>query len=144
MNMSPRIIGLGSKELTQIASFTAEGRKIYASYSKSVEGPVNFENLDRAFKAWAEDKSAKKADNEDVANGFGCLFGELLKTEFGFGWQQIEDQYGIEKALVDEKTGSVVFPVNSVWKRIEPKLDTTPFFKPMRDAIKQHLDSLKD
>ena len=143
MNMTPRILGLGKNDLTQIAAFTAKGREIYASYSKAAPGPVSFANLDKAFKAWAEDKSATKADNEEAANGFGCLFGELLKAEFGFGWQIIEDQLGTEKAVVDEVTGSVVFPINTVWKRIEPKLDTTPFFQPMHDSIKQHLDSLK-
>lgn len=143
MNMTPRILGLGKKDLTQIAASTAKGREIYASYSGLVKGPASFENLDMIFKAWAEDKSVTKADNDEMANGFGCLFGELLKAEFGFGWQIIEDQFGSEPALVDEVTGSVVYPINSVWKRIEPKIDTTAFFKPMRDAIKQHLDSLK-
>ncbi len=143
MNMTPRILGLSPKELTKIAANTTKGREIYASYSGMVKGPVNFENLDKVFKAWAEDKSATKAGNEEMANCFGSLFGELLKAEFGFGWQIIEDQFGSEPALVDEVTGSVVYPINSVWKRIEPKLDTTAFFKPMRDAIKQHLDSLK-
>ena len=143
MNMTPRILGLGKNDLTQIAACTAKGREIYAEYAKAASGPVSFANLDKAFKAWADDKSVTKADNEEVANGFGCLFGELLKAEFGFGWQIIEDQYGTEKAVVDEVTGSVVFPINTVWKRIEPKLDTTAFFQPMHDSIKQHLDSLK-
>lgn len=141
MNITPKILGLGAKELTKIAANTAKGREIYASY---IKGPASFENLDKVFKAWAEDKSVVKAENEEIANGLGSLFGELLKTEFGFGWQMIEDQYGCEPALVDEKTGSVVFPINSVWKRIEPKVDTEAFFKPMHDAIKKHLESLKN
>lgn len=144
MNNAPKILGLNQKDLTKIASNTAKGREIYASYSSQVKGPASFENLDKAFKAWTEDNSALKAENEEIANGFGCLFGELLKAEFGFGWQMIEDQFGCESALVDEKTGSVVFPINSVWKRIEPKVTPEPFFKPMHDAIKKHLESLKN
>lgn len=143
MNITPRIMNLSQKQLTQVSLDAAKGRNICADYAKFTSGPVSYENLDKVFKAWVEDKSTTKASNEEIASGIGCLFGELLKAEFCFGWQMIEDPYGCELALVDENTGSVVYPVNSVWKRIEPKSDTTPFFQPMHDSIKQHLDSLK-
>ena len=140
MNMSPEILSLSGKDISQIGLNANKGRKIYAYYTEKESGPITYEGLDKIFKLWAEDESAKKANNEIMANAFGCLFGEMLKSEFGFEWMSIKDQYGIEKALMDNKTGSVVFPINSVWKRIEPELDTTAFFKPMHDAIKQHLE----
>lgn len=141
--MTPRILPLSQKELASIATYATNGRKIYATYYASDKGPISFENLDKAFKAWAESKDSARTSNDDIANGFGSLFGELLKAEFGFSWQNIEDQYGTEKALVDEKTGSVIFPINAVWKRIEPKIDTTDFFKPMYEAIKKHIEEQK-
>ena len=141
MNMQPKFLGLSRKDLSLIALNANKGREIYVSYSDKNSGPTTYDGLDKAFKLWAEDKTLTKINNEEMANAFGCLFGEMLKKEFGFEWQIIEDQLGTEKALVDEKTGSVVYPINSVWKRIEPKLDTEPFFKPMHDAIKQHLES---
>lgn len=141
--MTPRILPLSQKELTSIAAYASNGRSIYTSYSKLTKGPVSFENLDKAFKVWVEDKASTKASNEEIANAFGSLFGELLKAEFGFNWQNIEDQYGTEKALVDEKTGSVIFPINAVWKRIEPEIDTTDFFKPMYEAVKKHIEEQK-
>ena len=141
MNMTPKFLGLNRKDLSLIALNANKGREIYAAFNKKDSGPVTYEGMDKVFKLWAEDKSDTKVENEEMANAFGCLFGEMLKTEFGFEWHLIEDQYGTEKALIDEKTGSIVYPINSVWKRIEPKLDTEPFFKPMHDAIKQHLES---
>ena len=143
MSMSPEILSLNSKDISQIGLNANKGRKIYGYYMEKTSSPVTYEGLDKIFKIWAEDKSAKKADNEEIANSFGCLFGEMLKSEFGFEWMSIKDQYGIEKALMDNKTGSIIFPINSVWKRIEPTLDTTDFFKPMHDAIKQHLENNK-
>lgn len=143
MNMSPEILSLSRKDLSQIALHANRGREIYASYLKKDSGPVSYENLDKVFKMWAEDKSATKPDNEEIANGFGCLFGEMLKAEFGFEWQLIKDQYGTEKALLDNKTGSIIFPINSVLKRIEPEVDSNAFFKPMHEAIKQHIESTK-
>ena len=140
MNMSPEIFSLSSKDLTQIGLNASKGRSIYAYHTKKESGPITYEGLDKIFKLWAEDKSEKKPDNEEMANAFGCLFGEMLKAEFGFEWMSIKDQYGTEKALMDNKTGSIIFPINSVWKRIEPELDTTAFFKPMHDAIKEHLE----
>ena len=115
---------------------------LYAAFMKKDSGPVTYEGLDKVFKLWVEDKSVTKVENEEMANAFGCLFGEMLKKDFGFEWQLIEDHLGTEKALIDDKTGSVVYPINTVWKRIEPELSTEPFFKPMHDAIKQHLESL--
>lgn len=163
MNMSPKILGLSRKDLSLIALNANKGREIYAAFMKKDSGPVTYEGMDKVFKLWAEAKedqnvtpqamgplfgiwndgeSDEKDENEVMANAFGCLFGEMLKTEFTFEWQLIEDQLGTEKALIDEKTGSVVYPINSVWKRIEPKVDTEPFFKPMHDAIKKHLESV--
>ncbi len=143
MNMSPKILGLSRKDLSIIALNANKGREIYATFMKKDSGPVTYEGLDNVFKLWVEDKSVTKVENEEMANAFGCLFGEMLKKDFGFEWQLIEDHLGTEKALVDDKTGSVVYPINTVWKRIEPELSTEPFFKPMHDAIKQHIDSLK-
>ena len=142
MNMSPKILGLSRKDLSIIALNANKGREIYAAFMKKDSGPVTYEGLDKVFKLWVEDKSVTKVENEEMANAFGCLFGEMLKKDFGFEWQLIEDHLGTEKALIDDKTGSVVYPINTVWKRIEPELSTEPFFKPMHDAIKQHLESL--
>ena len=142
MNMSPKILGLSRKDLSIIALNANKGREIYAAFMKKDSGPVTYEGLDKVFKLWVEDKSVTKVENEEMANAFGCLFGEMLKKDFGFEWQLIEDHLGTEKALIDDKTGSVVYPINTVWKRIEPELSTEPFFKPMHDARKQHLESL--
>lgn len=42
--------------------------------------------------------------------------------------------------ISDENTGSVVFPINAVWKRIEPTLETGKFFQPMWEAVKNHVE----
>ena len=51
----------------------------------------------------------------------------------------VDDDFGTEYALVEEITGSIIFPINSVWKRVEPKLNKEDFFVPMWKAIETHI-----
>lgn len=138
--MNPQISDFSEKEKTWLAISIARGREMCLALTGHRHGPVTAENLDRIFQAWAALPEKNRASHEDVANGLGCLFGELLKADFGFVWQMIDDHYGREAAVIDEKTGSVVFPVNTVWKRIEPTLDSKDFFRPMWESVKKHLE----
>jgi hypothetical protein len=119
----------------------ATGRKILQKFSQTAKPPVSAELLDQAFSAWIKDTSS--FTHEEIANGLGCLFGDSLQQSFPFSWKIIDDDYGSEPALVDEATGSVIFPVNAVWKRIEPRLLTEAFFQPMFATIEKHLGEKK-
>jgi len=138
-NMQPKINDFSERERTRLAEGLARGRELCAKFETQQRGPVTAAVLDRVFQAWASNHAGHSIAADEVACGLGYLFGELLKTDFGFVWQMIEDRHGIEPAMVDEITGSIVFPVNTVWKRIEPKVDSQAFFQPMYDAIAGHL-----
>lgn len=138
--MNTNISDLSEKDKTWLAISLAKGRELCFSLTGSQQNSVSAEELDKIFMAWASLPEKKRTCNEDAANGLGSLFGELLKTDLGFRWQIVGDRYGTEPALIDEKTGSVVFPINAVWKRIEPTLDTSAFFQPMWEAVKSHVE----
>jgi hypothetical protein len=77
--------------------------------------------------------------NQEIAEGLGAVFGELLVQDFSMSWKAIEDEYGREYALIHEETGSVVFPINSIWKRLEPEIVREPVLEPMWNTVNEHL-----
>lgn len=141
--MQPNISDFNERDRTKLAEDLARGRELCLTLAGHQRGPANSAVLDKVFQAWAGQPVDRRASSEDLAHGLGSLFGELLKNDFGFRWQLIEDQYGTEPALVDDNTGSVVFPVNAVWKRIDPEVDRKAFFQPMYDSIASHLEKMQ-
>lgn len=137
--MQPKIMDFSENDRARLAEGLTCGRALCRQLDKQSCGPVTAASLDQVFLAWSAQPVGRRASDDDLANGLGYLFGELLKNDFGFVWQLIEDQYGCEPAVIDEGTGSVVFPINAVWKRISPEVDGKAFFKPMYDAIAGHL-----
>lgn len=135
--MTHNIKELNEKEKTWLSISLATGRKIVQQLTGSPKPAISPENLDQVFLAWSKQPSS--FSHEEIANGLGCLFGELLREHFHFSWKIVDDNYGSEAATIDEKTGSIVFPVNTVWKRIEPELKAEPLFVPMWKAIESHL-----
>jgi hypothetical protein len=140
--MAHRINDLNKKENEALSNFVEQGREILAEYGLS-KNKYNAKDLDNIFAGWAKNFQNEKFQKKQMAEGLGSLFGELLTIDFGFGWKMVEDEHGVELALVDENTGSIVFPINSVWKRIDPEVINQPFFVAMFDAIKKHIESQK-
>ncbi len=141
--MQPIICGFSKVQQAKLAEDIAHGRELFLALLGHHQGPPTAAQLDRVFQAWAAQPVGQRMADDNLANGLGSLFGELLKSDFGFVWQIIEDKFGAEPALVDEGTGSVVFPINAVWKRIEPEVDPKAFFQPMYDSIAQHLGKMQ-
>lgn len=135
--MSHQIKELNEKERTWLSLSLATGRKIMQQLTNTPKPEVTTQALDQTFLLWA--KNTSSFTHEEIASGLGCLFGELLRQSFPFSWKIVDDTYGSEAALIDEATGSIVFPVNTVWKRIEPELQAEPIFAPMWQAITDHL-----
>jgi len=140
--MAHRINDLNQKENETLSNYVEQGREILEGYGLS-KNQYNAKDLDNVFERWAQNYQNEKFQKNQIAEGLGSLFGELLTVDFGFGWKMVEDDHGIEVALVEEKTGSIVFPINSVWKRIDPEIITQPFIAAMFDAIKNHIESQK-
>lgn len=135
--MSHQIKELNEKEKTWLALSMATGRKIMHELTGEAKPAVTAPNLDRVFMLWSKDTA--RFTHEEIANGLGSLFGDLLREHFPFNWKIVDDDYGSEAALIDEATGSIVFPINTVWKRIEPELKNEPVFAPMWQAVADHL-----
>jgi hypothetical protein len=137
--MQTQIYPFANVDRQWLATSLERGRSICTHYS--VESGIDAGVLDRVFALWAG-SAARTQDfsNDEVANGLGSLFGELLQRSFKFSWVQVEDDYGREPALLEETTGSIVMPVNAVYKRIEPELQPQPFFLPMWQMIAAHLE----
>lgn len=49
----------------------------------------------------------------------GVAFGDALVQELALVWVTIQDEYGIDPALICESTSITVFPLTSISKRIE-------------------------
>ena len=136
--MQTQIHPFSNADRQWLARSLERGRAICTHYS--VESGLDAAALDRVFVLWAGSSSqASEFTADDIATCLGCLFGELLQRSFSFSWVQVEDEYGREPALLEEKTGSIVMPVNAVYKRIEPELQKQPFFEPMWQMIAAHL-----
>lgn len=112
-----------------VKHFCADSKKIDAQF------------LDQAFSGWCKNQTS--FSREQIAKGLGSLLGELIKKDFNFSWKMVEDDLGNEAALLDEISGSIVFPVNTVWKRIDPEVIAEPFFALMYQTIQLHLNQQK-
>jgi hypothetical protein len=140
--MKHQILDFGRQDSQKLAQNIQLGQKIAQHYAKTSD-KLQAHHLDTIFANWAAQPAEKSFSPQQVAEGLGSMFGEILKSNFSFMWKIIEDDHGREAALVDDLTGSIVFPVNSVYKRVEPEIINTPFFKEMYAAIEQHLKSQK-
>lgn len=135
------ITDFSSDDLSFAVSQANEGKNIIEGWG-NVSGLSAANLLDNAFIALVKSEKYKRYSNEDVANRFGYLFGELLRDNFSFSWKYVEDEYGREPALIEDKSGSIIFPINAVWKRLEPELILEPFFGNIYESLKKHINSL--
>ncbi|PKL50309.1 MAG: hypothetical protein CVV42_03375 [Candidatus Riflebacteria bacterium HGW-Riflebacteria-2] len=138
--MQTQIHPFSNADRQWLARSLERGRAI-CTHFKLLETSRDAAALDQAFLLWARSPAgAGQFSADEIADGLGSLFGELLQRQFNFSWCQIEDQHGREIALLEETTGSIVMPVNAVHKRIEPELQKQPFFAPMWQMIAAHLE----
>ena len=134
--MNPSIYSLTDKNKQFISKNLNKAKEICNSYLNTDR--LTIAQFDELFLKWSQNKG--DFTSEDIANGLGVLFGEKLVKEFSFSWKLITDEHGTEYALVEDNIGSIIFPINSVWKRIEPKLATDKFFEPMWKAIQDYME----
>lgn len=133
--MSPTITALSDKNNRFIELSIIKGRDICKKQITAQD--FTPKQLDQVFLHWANNQG--NTSTEDIANGLGALFGDMLTKNFKFSWKMVTDDYSTEYALIDDITGSIIFPINALWKRIEPKLNKEDFFVPMWTAIENHL-----
>jgi hypothetical protein len=86
--------------------------------------------LDKAFRNWKRDKSATRATDQDVASGFGVLFGNYIVKHKDCRWVVLTDASGTDLAL-ESSEREQMFPISTVWKRIDPSNEDMTFFEPI-------------
>ncbi|EMJ90293.1 DUF3806 domain-containing protein [Leptospira meyeri] len=123
-----KIHEIDSKDIEWLNRSNTIGYDILDWYNKSKE--VSPRSLDSAFKKWKLDKTENKAPENLVAIGLGSLFGKYIKDNKKCRWVVVIDSFGKDFSLINEN-GSEVYPINSVWKRIDPSNKDMSFFEPI-------------
>jgi hypothetical protein len=133
-----KILEFTDKDKEALAHNLQLGKKILLKAGKNPD-KLQVNHLDSVFSLWGEKNDLQDFSSQQIAEGLGSVFGDIICRQFSFSWMIIEDDHGKEPALVENSSGSVVYPVNSIWKRIEPELNTQPFFKEMFNTIEAHI-----
>jgi len=108
------------------------GYEVLSWYANTNE--VTPDNLDKTFQAWKVDSSENRAPDAVVATGLGVLFGNYIIKNKNAKWMVVNDNYGTEIAVISAN-GYETYPVNAVWKRIEPDNEELKFFEPIYTIV---------
>ena len=85
-----------------------------------------YENLDKAYEAWAEDANADKPSPEAVLTGLGTVFGNRIGHKHSTSWQLITDEHGTDFLIAIK--GYEIYPLDFVAKRIATLSTNEPEF----------------
>lgn len=131
-NQERKIRELNPKDIEWLDRSNKIGYDVLDWYNKNKE--LNPRTLDTAFKKWKSDKTDNKAPENIVAVGLGSLFGKYIKDHKKCRWVVVTDSFGTDFSLINE-TGSEVYPINSVWKRMDPNNKDINFFEPIWTSV---------
>ena len=95
---------------------------------------------------WRRDQGSSKISEDDIANCLGCLFGELLRAEFGSEWKFVTDDYGTDLALhiiTSSDHTWETFPLQFVAKRVGSDEDESGFFSAFVLMMHQEMQKAK-
>ncbi|MBP5437806.1 MAG: DUF3806 domain-containing protein [Treponema sp.] len=137
-NQKPQLRDLTQEEINIINTNIDLGNKIVNSSSveKSVTNELRI--LDIVFKNWLNGNSIFSED--EIASGLGILFGEIARKELSMEWQMITDEYGTDYCLVHRKTNIMIFPISTVYKRIDSK--EYDFFWDIYQIVKNQIEEI--
>ena len=127
-NAKREIRNLRPPEVEWLAKADDVGRKVLSYYAKTTE--VTPKTLDAAFRNWKADTSSKRAPDRVIAEGLGVLFGNYVLKRKVASWVIVTDGFGTDFAI-RSPAGKELYPISSVWKRIDPKDDDLNFFEPI-------------
>jgi hypothetical protein len=65
------------------------------------------------------EKKVLRDDQTETWQAMGVVMGDLMAEEFDLHWVQVEDEFGVSKALQWEDTTNFVFPITLLSKRIK-------------------------
>jgi len=131
-NSKREIRPLQSSDVEWLAKADEVGRKVLKHYAQTAE--VTPKTLDSAFRNWKADKGPKRAPDRVIAEGLGALFGNYVVKRKVASWAVVTDSFGTDLA-VRSPAGRELYPISSVWKRIDPKDGDINFFEPIWTLI---------
>jgi len=102
---------------------------------ETVEGKLKL--LDTILKSdWIEKNETVKLQS------LGITFGDVIVQDLNFLWIEVEDEYGIDPALILPNTTLILFPMTMISKRIErgERVDIYELY----EALKDDLNELKN
>ena len=111
-----------------------KGVAICEKYLNCQLNEISLEQLDYVFQKWKTDQDVNKPDDEAVASGLGALFGEYVVSQKIGKWIVVTDSYGTDLS-VEAFNGTQIYPINAVWKRIDPENLDLSFFEPIYATI---------
>ena len=116
----------------------ALAQRISAHYGMAEDNAVEPHQLDVLFQKWKADTSPGKPTDQEVATGLGCALGQYLTDRVYGRWIVATDSFGTMIAVQSTSTGWLLFPIDAVWKRIDPHNGESSFFEPIASAFTEH------
>lgn len=104
------------------------GLEVLAYYADTED--VSPTSLDVAFRNWKSDATESRAPDTVVASGLGVLFGNYIVARKDSSWVVVSDSFGTDLAIRSPE-GQEMYPITSVWKRIDPDSGDINFFEPI-------------
>jgi hypothetical protein len=135
LNAAQEVRELSKQDHLWLEQARSNGFQVLKRYEGTVE--VTPSTLDRAFQKWKQDTSAGRASNEAVAQGLGVLFGDFVVMKQGSRWAIVTDSFGTDLAVVSSRN-TQIYPINAVWKRIDPSNEDMAFFEPIWSGVLEH------
>lgn len=137
--MAHKLINISPKTQNRIEQNITLGKNICTSYGITQKDTILPKDLDITFKLWKEDQRPEKITSAEVIQGLGCLFGGLMRLEFGLQWKIVDDNLGTSLALIHSKSTWETYPLDFVAKRTDSQDDEFGFFEAMHQLMKNEL-----
>lgn len=134
-NTAQEIREISEQDQVWLEQARSNGLKVLKRYENTTE--INPSSLDRAFQKWKQDTSVGRSSNEAVAQGLGVLFGDFVILKQGSRWAVVTDSFGTDLAVVSSRN-TQIYPINAVWKRIDPSNEDMAFFEPIWSGVLEH------
>ena len=100
---------LNESQLSLINGWAEDVEQFLARYNES--------SLDGAYQAWTESRE-KEPTRDEVISLMGAYLGNHLVSDHDMEWVMIRDQYGEERGVRHRSLQILVFPFDTIIKRI--------------------------
>lgn len=104
-------------EILMLNEKASDIASLQSRYAKSDATDITPELLDKLFSSWLKDHEASRPGRALVVNSLAAALGNLLVQNAGYEWRMVTDEYGTTLGVVNEETGFIAYPIDSILKR---------------------------